>query len=305
MIPATLVTSYIILGLALIGSHIENPFGDDVNDLPLEKFCDDIAHDIDVISSLPASNSEDWMNRVANRPLWPLSLITHRRRSEVGGRLSQRLGHQGVCRDASQGLSSCMLCWFRFRSIQDGYRLRGLRSSLCHSESAGERRRKAWRKFWGRNLRRLWFRRVNIFSESCGLNGISGLFIKVNKAPYALAGFICCCGRQASRKLNIQMLVAFWQSLNLDDHVMIYMRSRTGTSETWRILQQFHQLQYLITFWVGVAINGILLPCRIHGIPEHASQQANIFQDLYHLEDEELNRMDEDSTNRELWRRVW
>lgn len=73
MIPATLITAYIILGLALIGSHIENPFGDDVNDLPLDKFCDEIAHDIDVISSLPTSKSEDWMKSAANRPLWPLS----------------------------------------------------------------------------------------------------------------------------------------------------------------------------------------------------------------------------------------
>jgi putative membrane protein len=73
MVPATLITSYIILGLALIGSHIENPFGDDVNDLPLDKFCDEIAHDIDVISSLPASKPGHWMKRIANRPLWPLS----------------------------------------------------------------------------------------------------------------------------------------------------------------------------------------------------------------------------------------
>ena len=33
LIPATLAAAYIILALALIGSHIENPFGHDVNDL--------------------------------------------------------------------------------------------------------------------------------------------------------------------------------------------------------------------------------------------------------------------------------
>jgi putative membrane protein len=73
MIPAGLITSYIILGLALIGSHVENPFGDDVSDLPLDNFCDEIAHDIDVISSFPSPKSEHWMRRTANRPLWPLS----------------------------------------------------------------------------------------------------------------------------------------------------------------------------------------------------------------------------------------
>jgi len=73
MIPATLVASYVILGLALIGSHIENPFGDDVNDLPLDKFCEEIAHDIDVISSTPAPKPGDFVKRTLNKPLWPLS----------------------------------------------------------------------------------------------------------------------------------------------------------------------------------------------------------------------------------------
>jgi putative membrane protein len=73
MIPAVLITSYIILSLALIGSHIENPFGNDVNDLPLDKFCDEIAQDIDIISSTPAAKPGDFVKRVLNRPLWPLS----------------------------------------------------------------------------------------------------------------------------------------------------------------------------------------------------------------------------------------
>ena len=38
-IPGTIVGAYIILGIAAIGREIENPFGHDVNDLPLEKFC--------------------------------------------------------------------------------------------------------------------------------------------------------------------------------------------------------------------------------------------------------------------------
>jgi putative membrane protein len=73
MIPATLAAAYIILGLALIGTHIENPFGHNVNDLPLDTFCEQIAHDIDVISSAPAPKPEGFMRRVTNKPLWPLS----------------------------------------------------------------------------------------------------------------------------------------------------------------------------------------------------------------------------------------
>ena len=37
-ISGTLFAAYIILGIALIGREIENPFGNDVNDLPLGSF---------------------------------------------------------------------------------------------------------------------------------------------------------------------------------------------------------------------------------------------------------------------------
>jgi ion channel-forming bestrophin family protein len=77
MIPATLAAAYIILGLALIGTHIENPFGHDVNDLPLEQFCLAIAEDIDIISSSPAPKPGDFVKRSLNKPLWPLSRSGH------------------------------------------------------------------------------------------------------------------------------------------------------------------------------------------------------------------------------------
>lgn len=37
-ISGTLFAAYIILGIALIGRGIENPFGNDVNDVPLGSF---------------------------------------------------------------------------------------------------------------------------------------------------------------------------------------------------------------------------------------------------------------------------
>jgi putative membrane protein len=73
MIPVTLVAAYIILGLELIGGQIENPFGNDVNDLALDMFCDQIAHDIDVISSNAPPKSGDYVKSRLNKPLWPLS----------------------------------------------------------------------------------------------------------------------------------------------------------------------------------------------------------------------------------------
>lgn len=72
-IPATLLAAYIILGLALIGTEIENPFGEEVNDLPLDIFCDQIRSDIDVIMSRPPPTPADFVQRFNNMPLYPLS----------------------------------------------------------------------------------------------------------------------------------------------------------------------------------------------------------------------------------------
>ncbi|OCL11852.1 membrane protein [Glonium stellatum] len=72
-IPGTLFAAYIILGIALIGREIENPFGNDVNDLPLDAFCHDIRRDLDQITSRPALRSEEWIARAENAVLFPLS----------------------------------------------------------------------------------------------------------------------------------------------------------------------------------------------------------------------------------------
>jgi hypothetical protein len=72
-VPATLLAAYIILGLSLIGSEIENPFGLGVNDLPLETFCQQIASDVDIIASSPAPKAGEFVKRALNLPLFPLS----------------------------------------------------------------------------------------------------------------------------------------------------------------------------------------------------------------------------------------
>ncbi|KAL2196641.1 Bestrophin, RFP-TM, chloride channel-domain-containing protein [Corynascus similis CBS 632.67] len=72
-IPATVVAAYIILGILFIGREIENPFGQDVNDLPLEAYCAQIAAEMDVIASRRKPKSSEWIESMQNRVLWPLS----------------------------------------------------------------------------------------------------------------------------------------------------------------------------------------------------------------------------------------
>lgn len=45
-IPATLLVAYTFFGIEEIGVEIENPFGHDANDLPLERFCETIERDL-------------------------------------------------------------------------------------------------------------------------------------------------------------------------------------------------------------------------------------------------------------------
>jgi putative membrane protein len=72
-IPASIFAAYIILGIALIGREIENPFGDDVNDLPLDAFCEQIRKDVDIIMSRAAPKFADVVDSEQNQLLYPLS----------------------------------------------------------------------------------------------------------------------------------------------------------------------------------------------------------------------------------------
>jgi putative membrane protein len=72
-IPGCIFAAYIIIGLSAIGREIENPFGNDVNDLPLEAYCEELEMDIDTITSNPAPTAKEFMSRAGNMPIWPLS----------------------------------------------------------------------------------------------------------------------------------------------------------------------------------------------------------------------------------------
>jgi hypothetical protein len=75
-IPGTLAAAYIIIGLAAIGNELENPFGNDVNDLPLDSYCEELKRELDTLTSVPAAKFGDVvMGRGGgeNLVLWPLS----------------------------------------------------------------------------------------------------------------------------------------------------------------------------------------------------------------------------------------
>ena len=58
-IPGTVVAAYIILGLAAIGREIEDPFGSDVNDLDLDKYCQSLQYVSILIQKI--DRGADWL----------------------------------------------------------------------------------------------------------------------------------------------------------------------------------------------------------------------------------------------------
>lgn len=73
-IPGAIVGAYIILSFVAIGRELENPFGDDVNDLPLDSYCKQIASEIDIVTATPAPKMMNIMTSEDNFVLYPLSL---------------------------------------------------------------------------------------------------------------------------------------------------------------------------------------------------------------------------------------
>lgn len=73
-IPGTLFAAYIILSFERIGREIEDPFGRDVNDLPLDQYCRELAADADVLTRAPAAEAPRWVAGRENKVMYPLSL---------------------------------------------------------------------------------------------------------------------------------------------------------------------------------------------------------------------------------------
>jgi hypothetical protein len=71
-IPGAIFAAYIIIGLMLIGREIEDPFGNDVNDLPLDLYCQQLANEIDVIASQQKPNVSEFIKHENNKVLFPI-----------------------------------------------------------------------------------------------------------------------------------------------------------------------------------------------------------------------------------------
>jgi len=77
-IPGTIAGAYIIIGMAVIGNELEDPFGNDVNDLPLDSYCSELGRELDVLTSTPPPRFSAVLRGVedgkeGNKVLWPLS----------------------------------------------------------------------------------------------------------------------------------------------------------------------------------------------------------------------------------------
>ena len=89
-IPGTVVGAYIILGIAAIGREIEDPFGYDENDLPLDRYCNQIEDEINVIAAREPPRVEDWLCTEGNRCLFGMSYEAWRRKGTGDIRASLR-----------------------------------------------------------------------------------------------------------------------------------------------------------------------------------------------------------------------
>lgn len=57
-VPALLLIAYILLGVEEIGVEIEDPFGDDVNDLPLKTLCETITNNLQALRPDKRANTQ-------------------------------------------------------------------------------------------------------------------------------------------------------------------------------------------------------------------------------------------------------
>jgi putative membrane protein len=75
-IPITLFTAYIILAILGTGNEIENPFGTEVNDLPMELYCTQITSEVNLVASTPAKKLLEQFRDRSSKPLFPISTAT-------------------------------------------------------------------------------------------------------------------------------------------------------------------------------------------------------------------------------------
>jgi hypothetical protein len=74
---ANIGAAYIILGIALIGRELENPFGDDITDIDMDAFIRHLKVELNILTSKPPPKSEDFIATDENFPLGPQSSLPY------------------------------------------------------------------------------------------------------------------------------------------------------------------------------------------------------------------------------------
>lgn len=69
-IPASVAAAVIILSILFISREVENPFGNDVNDLPLDLYCAQIVQDLETVSARPKPRWGEWVENPKNKVLY-------------------------------------------------------------------------------------------------------------------------------------------------------------------------------------------------------------------------------------------
>jgi Bestrophin, RFP-TM, chloride channel len=100
-----MITTYILFGLLHISYQIENPFGYDINDLDLDRYCRGLAIDLDLICSyMPCPPPEEWLYNTDNQPLWPLQ-------KPVSFSEADRMGFHSVKERLDERRKRCLELW--------------------------------------------------------------------------------------------------------------------------------------------------------------------------------------------------
>jgi hypothetical protein len=74
---ANVAAAYIILGIALIGRELENPFGDDITDIDMDGFIRQLKVELNILTSNPPAKPEDFIATDENFPLGPKSTLPY------------------------------------------------------------------------------------------------------------------------------------------------------------------------------------------------------------------------------------
>jgi hypothetical protein len=69
--------AYIILGVALIGRQLENPFGTDVTDIDMDLFIRQLKVELNILTSKPPPTAQDFIATDQNYPLGPKSPLPY------------------------------------------------------------------------------------------------------------------------------------------------------------------------------------------------------------------------------------